>query len=156
MPQGLISKVYENTSKTGKAWKAVIIDGTKYSAWDNLSILVEGNTVTFDAVTQGNFLNMKNAKVVGGNQGTQKTSNSGGSGSTSDSIESQSCLKAVVEARAKEQYCIETTMYETEYVFQQLQNIKNGDPVQPFLTGDATDMSSAIEDAQELFGGDAA
>jgi len=146
MPQGTIARVFDNTDKTGGAWRKVMLDGdsSEYGCWKKYNaggydLLAPGNRISFDSKTgSGGFIFMSKVKLLlpdSGNTNTssQPTTNISRQAGTNTSIELQSTEDHVVNLinnLGAVTTIVEAFSYVargTQYLYEQKQRIKNGD-----------------------------
>ena len=64
--KGIIEQIWDNTSKTGKPYKAIQIGGERYTLWDKkyFDVIQKGKTVDFDFNDKGKFKNITNVQLA--------------------------------------------------------------------------------------------
>ena len=82
--QGIVDAIEQKTTKTGKTYHRVQVNGVWYGLWKHPGF-TQGQTIEFDELIQGDFKNMANVEVSGGaSQSTSSAAPPVGSGLRSE------------------------------------------------------------------------
>jgi len=69
--KGVIEQIWDNTSKTGKPYKAIQIGGERYTLWDKkyFDAIQKGESVDFEFDDKGKFKNITSVQLANNGRG---------------------------------------------------------------------------------------
>lgn len=65
--RGVIEQIYDNTSKDGKPYKVIVINGERYGVWDTklFPVCIIGSVVEFQITQKGEYKNITEMQIAG-------------------------------------------------------------------------------------------